>query len=138
MMKRFRFQWRTLFIIFGLAVLVLLVRDFNSRMTELRMLTVERDRIAATVTSMAATYVHLETRVAMATSDQLVEEIARESLKYTNPDDHPIVLLEGESVEEEETPIQSVSAVKPVQRWELWLALFMDPAPESGDFNIAP
>jgi len=96
------------------------------------MLTVERDRIAATVTSMAATYVHLETRVAMATSDQLVEEIARESLKYTNPGDHPIVLLEGESIEEE-NPIQPVQAVKPVQRWELWLALFVDPAPAGGE-----
>jgi cell division protein FtsB len=124
-MKRFQIRWRTIVVIAGLAALVLLVRDFNSRMAELHRLTVERDRVAATVTSMAATYNALETQVALATADLLVEEIARESLKYSKEGDHPIILLEGEAAEAENSP-QAAAVIQPVERWQLWLALFVD------------
>jgi hypothetical protein len=88
----------------------------------------EYERVAATVTSMVETYEFLETRVAQATSDLLVEEIAREDLKYSKPGDYPIILLEGdESVEESGSSV--VEAVQPVERWELWLALFIDSKP---------
>ena len=65
-------SWRYSLIVVGIAVLVLLVMDFNSRMSELRRLSTERDRTSTTITALASTRVYLETQVAYATSEPAV------------------------------------------------------------------
>jgi cell division protein FtsB len=132
-MKYFRVRWQYVLMTLGLLALVLLVRDFNSRMAELHRLTVERDRVGAKVTSMIATYHYLETQVVLATSDLFVEEIAREELKYSKEGDNPIVLI-GDAEDTQGPALQVAPIVQPIERWELWLALFIDP--ESSDGTV--
>lgn len=125
-MNHLGFRWRYLFVAGGLTILLLLVRDFNNRMMELRHLTVEKDHRAATVTSLVSTRTFLETQVALATSGQLVEKIAREQLKYSEPGDYTIELEEAPG-EATEVAQSGLPIIVPVARWELWLALFVDP-----------
>ena len=125
-MNRLGFRWRYLFVAAGLTILILLVRDFNNRMMELRQLTVEKDHRAATVTSLVSTRTFLETQVALATAGQLVEKIAREQLKFSEPGDYAIE-LEAAPGEAQEVTKSGLPAITPVARWELWLALFVDP-----------
>ena len=125
-MNKLGFRWHYLFIALGLALLVLLVRDFNNRMVELRRLTLEKDRRAATVTSLVSTRTHLETQVALATAGLLYEQVAREQLKLSDPGDYTIELEEAPG-ESPETIQPVLPVIQPVARWELWLALFVDP-----------
>ena len=116
---------RYVMIALGLLALVLLARDFNNRMAELRRLSVEREHVALQVTSLVSTRSYLETRVALATEGVTIEEEVRES-KYSQEGDIPIVLLPGEDNPEAASPVAS-SLSQPVERWQLWLALFVDP-----------
>ena len=125
-MNRLGFRWRYLFVAAGLTILVLLVRDFNSRMMELRQLTVEKEHRAATVTSLVSTRTYLETQVALATSGGLTEKIAREQLKYVESGDYAIELEEAPG-EAQDISQPGLPVITPVARWELWLALFFDP-----------
>jgi cell division protein FtsB len=131
-MNRLGFRWRYLLIALGLSILVLLVRDFNNRMMELRRLTVERDHRAATVTSLVSTRSYLETQVALATAGLLYEQIAREQLQYSDPEDFTIELQEAPA-ETQQADQPSLPVIEPVARWELWLALFIDPDVLSAD-----
>jgi len=116
---------RYVLIAFGLLALVLLARDFNNRMAELRRLSVEKEHVALQVTSLVSTRSYLETRVALATEGVILEEEVRES-RYSQEGDVPIVLLPGEANPEAATPAAS-TLTQPVTRWQLWLALFIDP-----------
>ena len=125
-MNRFGFRWRYLLVALALTILILLVRDFNNRMMELRRLSLEKDHRAATVTSLVSTRSFLETQVALATQGLLTEKIAREQLKYSDPGDYTIE-LEAAPGEAKESDQPTLPVIEPVARWELWLALFVDP-----------
>jgi cell division protein FtsB len=115
---------RYILIAMGLLALVLLARDFNNRMADLRRLSVEKDHVSLQVTSLVATRDFLQTQVALASEGALIEEEVREA-KYSQEGDHPIILIPGEPISEEAVPaVQTLP--QPVTRWQLWLALFID------------
>ena len=125
MMRRQWLGWKYALAVIGLAVLTLLVMDFNNRMAELRLLSMEKEHVAAQVTSLAATRSYLRTQLALATSGAFLEEKAREA-NYSYEGDITIELMEGKASPDEASPPDQ-TAITPVARWQLWMALFIDP-----------
>jgi cell division protein FtsB len=124
-MKR---QWLglkyALFVI-GLIVLVLLVMDFNNRMAELRRLSDKKEEVAVEATGLIQTQVHLETRIALATSDDAVLEFAYEEGNLIREGDVLVVPLELPGATAVPTVIP-LPTPTPESNWEIWLALFTE------------
>jgi len=112
----------------GLIALVILIRDFNSRMAELRRLTGEKGIVSVQVTGLVETRTALQTQVAYAQSDEAVQEWAYEEGRLVRPGENLIIPLPGES-EINETLLESNPVSAPIQNWELWLSLFFDNLP---------
>ncbi len=92
-MKAF-LEARKRFIGFGLIiVLVLLMMNLNSRLSEYFHLTSERDKLATQVGYLSLTRVALDTQVAYATSDQAVEDWARNEAHMSKAGDKVIFRL---------------------------------------------
>jgi len=110
-----------------IVVIILLMAEFNNRMTELNRLTVQRGQAAAQITSLVQTQAALETQIAHATSVAAVEEWAYEEGRLVRPGDNPVVPLPG-SEEGSPTPVPSVPLESDgvVENWEVWYALFFD------------
>ncbi|MGD2157466.1 MAG: hypothetical protein PVG14_06800 [Anaerolineales bacterium] len=124
-MNKWNRAWKYSLLVIGLVLLMFLVMDFNSRVAELRRLSTEADRAAGRVTQLAETQSDLETQIAYATSDLIVEEYAYEELKWVRPGDHPVVPLAPSN----STPTPQITPepqVNIVNNWEVWLALFFD------------
>jgi cell division protein FtsB len=104
-------------------LLMVLMMNINSRLTEYFRLAAERDTLRAQVTLDMATRVALETRVAYATSDQAVEDWARNDSHLSRPGDSVIVPLTpaGPTPEPE---IKVTPTVRAAENWEVWWALF--------------
>ena len=106
-----------------IALLVLLMMNMNSRLSEYFRLSNERDKVLTQVIDLRATRIGMETRVAYATSAQAVEEWARKEAHMAFPGDKVIIPLtqEGATPEPlfEPTPTPRV-----VENWEVWWALF--------------
>ena len=122
-MKNLPIDWRRLAIIAGVLFLVVVIVDFNSRLEELDRLNRQADITRAEATQAAWTQVALETKVAYASSDQIVEEQARSEGHMIQEGDHPLTVLgdEGEPTLEhpEPTPLPT-----PKPNWRLWWDLF--------------
>ncbi len=108
-----------------MAVLVLMIMDFNSRMAELRRLTNEKQRVGAQVTHLAATNASLKTQIAFATSDAAVVQFAREQEHKQLPGDNPVVPLSPANSTPVPTPTPVVTP-KVVNNWDVWMDLFID------------
>ena len=124
-MDALRKNSRYVIVVLGLAVLVLLIRDFNSRMADLRRLTVEKEHISAQVTSLLGTKSALETQIAYSKSEDAAREWAYEQGKEALPGDIVVVPLPAEGGAEAPTPVPT-PAPEVVENWELWLAMFVD------------
>ncbi len=124
-MNKTGINWRYILIGAGLLALVLLIRDFNSRMADLRRLTREHEKVSAQATSAVATRSFLQTEEAFAQSDQAVEEWAYNEGGMARPGDHMVYPLEGGG---QPTPLASAVEAAPqeINNWQLWLALFVD------------
>jgi cell division protein FtsB len=120
--------WKYIITIIGLLALVMLIRDFNGRMADLRRLSADKVSVAAQLTELVATQQFLETQVAYSTTDDAVREYAYEKASMQQPDDHLAIPLPAPGDNPEPTP-QVAPAEEPVQNWQLWLALFVDPKP---------
>jgi hypothetical protein len=130
-MKYLKFNWRFAVILAGLFVLAYLVMDFNSRMAELRQLTVERGSVAAEVTSLQRTKVYLQTQIAYATSEGAVVEWAYQSGHLVRPGDNPVVPMAPPGSTPAPTPTPVVT--RPVvSNWQMWMWLFVDTSPDQG------
>ena len=119
---------KRILIIGGLAVLVLLVMDFNSRMAELTRLSAQHQRETQMVAEMVSTQNYLETQIAYATSEPAVEAWAREDGRWAQPGDYPIVPLPDENA----TPQQAQSPTatpQPLTYWQAWILWFFNRAP---------
>jgi cell division protein FtsB len=128
-MKSWERSWKYVLSVLGMAVLVLLIMDFNSRMAELRRLSAEKERVGAQVTRLAETNVYLETRIAYATSGVAVEEWARTDKRMQHPGDNAVIPLAPGNSTPMPTPTPVVTP-KVIHNWDLWLALFIgQPAP---------
>ncbi len=111
-----------------LAILIFMVMDFNSRMSEWRRLTLKRDQVAVEATALVRTQVGLETQIALATSPAGVLQWAYEDGHWVRKGDVAVVPLPGPA---ESTPVPTATPpVTPiaVSNWQLWLSLFVDKA----------
>jgi hypothetical protein len=124
-MQLFGKGWRSVLIVAGFAILVLLVIDFNNRMAELRRLTAEKADVSARVTALVDTQVYLETQVAYATSDAAVYYWAYNFEHMGRQGDVLVVPIQPTGSVAQPTP---TSAVTPevIQNWQVWLSLLVD------------
>jgi cell division protein FtsB len=113
-----------------IVVIILLMAEFNNRMTELNRLTVQRDRAAAQITNLVQTQIFVQTQIAYATSEAAVEQWAYEEGRLVRPGDNPVVPVPGGG---EDSPgpvnITPINSEDYVENWQVWLALFFDRSP---------
>lgn len=107
----------------AIALLVLLMMNMNSRLSEYFRLTNERDKVLTQVIALRATRLGMETRVAYATSEQAVEEWARKEAHMALPGDKVIIPLTQEGATPEPI-VQPTPTPQVVENWERWWALF--------------
>ena len=123
-----RDSWRYLIAIVGLALLVLLVMDFNNRINEMSRLANQRETVVVEVTQLVQTQFYLETQVAFSTSEAAVRQQAYEEGRLIAPGDVLVVPLQPP----DSTPVPTtIPIVTPVtySNWEYWLALFFEDRP---------
>jgi hypothetical protein len=124
-MKR---NMRTILIVVGLAVLSLMIMDFNSRMADMSRLRNQREQVAVEATQIFATHVSLTQQIAYATSEAAVLDRAYGQERMIQPGDVLIVPLSpGES-----TPVPTPTPSAPpviYQNWQYWYALFFEKMP---------
>ncbi len=118
-------DWRYGLLVVALAVITLMIMDFNSRMAEWRRLTLQKDQVAAQATSLARTQANLETLIAFATSPAGVEKWGYEQGRWVRPGDVLVVPLPESESTPVPTPVPTL-APEVVNNWQLWLSLFVD------------
>jgi cell division protein FtsB len=124
-MKRPVFSLRYALIIAGLAVLALLVINFNNRMAALRRLSAQKEVVAEQVAGQQQTQVALQTQIAYATSDAAVPAWAYEQGSMVRSGDVPVVPVAPPGSTPVPTPTTVVVST-PVSNWQFWLWLFVD------------
>lgn len=122
-MKNLPIDWRRVAIIAGVLFLVIVIVDFNSRLEELDRLNRQAEITRAEATQAAWTQIALQTQVAFASSDQIVEEQARSEGHMIQEGDQPVSVLgdgdEPAPKDPEPTPIPT-----PKPNWQLWWDLY--------------
>ena len=104
-------------------LLVLLLVDFNQRMTLLTRLRREERDLTERYAQLESTRMALETELIYAQSDEAVARWAREDAMMVQPGDIPIILLPPAE------PIPAQQSSEPVifeeiKKWEIWQTLF--------------
>jgi cell division protein FtsB len=107
----------------AIALLMLMMTSLNSRLSEYFRLSGERDKLSTSVSSLYATRAALETQVAYATSDQAVEDWARNEAHMSRPGDQVIVPIAPVVITAAPTVVTTLT-VRSVENWEVWWALF--------------
>ncbi len=104
-------------------LLVLLMMNINSRLAEYFRLSSERYQLGTQVAYSMATKVALQTQAAYATSDQAVEDWARNEAHMAKPGDKVIIPLtpEGQTLQPQ---VQVTPTPTKVENWQVWWALF--------------
>ncbi|HPX95355.1 MAG TPA: septum formation initiator family protein [Brevefilum fermentans] len=123
MIKKLLKDKRVIFAVLGI-VLVLLLVNFNQRMTLLTRLRRQEKELTEYYSHLESTRTALEAELIYAQSDQAVERWAREDAMMIQPGDIPIVLLPPA----EQVPTPSVIepvVIDKIQKWEIWQALFL-------------
>ena len=111
------------FVFIALVILILLMLDMNSRLSDLHRLSVQRDQMSTEVAQLEETRASLLKKMAYATSEVAVEEWARVYNRLSQSGDQVIIPLPAGAV----TPTQVIIETpvhKEVQKWEVWRALF--------------
>jgi hypothetical protein len=124
-MRKLGNSWKPALILVGFAVLILLVMDFNNRMSELRRLTAEKEVVSARVTSLVETQASLETQVAYATSEAAVYYWAYNFEHLGEQGDVLVVPMQVEGSQPQPTPTPVVTPVV-ITNWQVWLSLLVD------------
>ena len=104
-------------------VLVLLLVDFNQRMTLLTRLRRQEKDLTERYAQLESTRMALETELIYTQSDEAVERWAREDAMMIQPGDIPIILLPPA----DPIPMQRTSEpviIEEIKKWEIWQALF--------------
>jgi len=118
-------KWQRIAAFIGIAVLVLLIMDFNARLEEMTRLTRQAELVRVRATEIMATQYNLETAVAYAQSDFSVEQWAREQAGMIKPGDVPIAPMPvpgGQPPPQENSPVVVPTQVSNWQIW--WLVIF--------------
>jgi len=122
-MDRWPINPRRITVFIGILVLVLMVMDFNARLEDLKRLQKQAGVISIQATQAVQTQMALQTQVAYAGSDQVVQEWARSEGHYIQPGDQPVVPIGQPNT----APIQSVESTPiptPMSNWQVWWNLF--------------
>jgi len=122
-MKSLPIDWRRVAIIAGVLFLVVVIVDFNTRLEELDRLNRRVDITRAEATQATWTQTVLETRVAYAESDQIVEEQARSEGHMIQEGDNPVTILGDQGAAPLENP-EPTPIPTPKPNWQLWWDLF--------------
>jgi len=120
------FNLRRLVTFFGLAVLLLLILDFNSRLESLSRLKNEAATVRAQATGVMVTRAALETQLAYATSDEAVSQWAREQNGMAQPGDIVVapIALPGSQQQPTPLPLTTPPSLPP---WQTWWEYFFGP-----------
>lgn len=107
-------------IILGIAILLFLILDFNTRLEALARLQNDLATVQAHGTDVMVTQAALETQVAYATSDPAVEEYARNQAHLSQPGDNLVVPLPvpGSTPQPTATPTPVFANYT---EWDLWM-----------------
>jgi hypothetical protein len=121
-MDKFSINWRRVGFFVGIALLVLLVIEFNARLEELNRLNDEAKITRAQATQSMQTQAALLTQVAYAGSDAAAEGAARDS-HMIQPGDIPVVPVGKENSPPISTPTP-MPIPTPQPNWQVWWNLF--------------
>ena len=122
-MDRWPINPRRITVFVGILVLVLMVMDFNARLEDLKRLQKQAGIISVQATQAVQTQMALQTQVAYAGSNQVVQGWARSEGHYIQPGDQSVVPIGQPGT----APIQSVeptSIPTPMSNWQVWWNLF--------------
>ena len=122
-MANFPIQWRRIGVLIGIGILVLVIVDLNARIEGLNKLNEEVAEVRVQATQAMQTQMALQTKVAYATSDQAVEDIARAEGHMIQDGDIPVMPV-GDG---QPTPAPQVTPTPPptpMANWEIWWILF--------------
>jgi cell division protein FtsB len=104
-------------------LLVLLLVDFNQRMTLLTRLRRQEKDLTERYAQLESTRMALETELIYAQSDEAVARWAREDAMMIQPGDIPIILMPpAEPVLTQHTSEPVI--IEEIKKWEIWQALF--------------
>ena len=122
MIKKIFKDKRVILVVLAVVLVVLLV-DFNQRMSLLTRLRKQEKELTERYAQLESTRMALETELIYAQSDQAVERWAREDAMMIEEGDVPIILLPPTA------PIPTQNISEPVifdeiKKWEIWQALF--------------
>jgi len=122
-MKNFPVDWRRVLLIVGVLFLTLVIVEFNSRLEKLDRLNNQADITRAEATQAAQTKVALETQVAYAGSNQIVEEQARSEGHMIQEGDKPVIVLGDQGLPAQVNP-QPTPVPTPKPNWQKWWDLY--------------
>jgi cell division protein FtsB len=107
----------------AVVLLVVLMMNLNGRLGEYFRLSSERDKLQSEVDRLGLTQEALETQVAYATSDQAVDEWARNQAHMIKDGDQLVIPVTpaGQTLQPRLTPTPTPQAV---ENWEVWWTLF--------------
>lgn len=122
-MKNISIDWRRVAAITGVLFLILIILDFNARLEELDRLNRRAEIVRTEATQAAWTQIALNTKIAHAESDQIVEEQARSEGHMIQEGDNPVTVLGDEGAAPLENP-EPTPIPTPKPNWQLWRDLF--------------
>ena len=122
-MKHWPINPRRVAIFIGILVLILMVMDFNARLETLNLLRKQEGVVSTQATQVMQTQAALQTQVAHASSDQVVDEWARTEGHYVQSGDQPVVPVgvpgDAPAVLASPSPVSTQMA-----NWQVWWNLF--------------
>lgn len=117
--------WKRIIGIGSIVLLVILMMNINSRLTEYFHLSSERDKLKVHVDDLQATKLALGVQATYANSDGIVVDWARNEAHMAQPGDHVFSPMTPPGITP--TPqIETTPTVNPVENWQVWWALFFD------------
>ncbi len=125
-MKRkqtFPISLRRIGVMAGIAILVLVVIEFNTRLQAYNDLSAQAEGVRAQATQAMQTQLALQTQIAYANSDSAAEDFAREEGHLVQDGDIPVVPVGPAGSAPTATPTPTPVST-PLQNWELWWWLF--------------
>jgi hypothetical protein len=118
-------SWRFILAVGGLVLLTWLVIGFNSRMAEMRRLSVGAEQVGAEYQALLLTEAALDESIAFASSDAAVEKWAYEEAHWIRKGDRLIGVISADSEQPVESPAVEEQPTH-FENWQVWLALFFD------------
>lgn len=104
----------------GIAILLFLIIDFNTRVESLARLQNELATVQARGTNVVVTQYALQTQIAYATSDAAAQEYARSQAKLAQPGDQIVVPLPAPGSTPSPSPTPTPSN-NDISNWKVWM-----------------